>query len=58
MGNFLKAAYAALSHTYSYLSPDQWAVTKFTKSPYQEFTDFLKDGKSGSRGKKFVDDRE
>jgi len=45
-GNFIKAGYDALTKTYAYLSPDQWAPTKFTKSPYQEYTDFLKDNKS------------
>jgi hypothetical protein len=27
--------------TYSYLTPDLWKETVFTKSPYQEFTDHL-----------------
>ena len=27
--------------TYSYLTPDLWKETVFTKSPYQEFTDYL-----------------
>ena len=36
-----KATYAAISKTYSYLTPDLWKETVFTKSPYQEFTDFL-----------------
>merc|ERR1712021_72848 len=35
LGNFAKAK------TYSYLTPDLWKETVFTKSPYQEFTDFL-----------------
>merc|ERR1712002_74592 len=41
LGNFAKATYAAISKTYSYLTPDLWKETVFTKSPYQEFTDFL-----------------
>merc|ERR1712004_675249 len=39
--NFAKATYAAIAETYSYLTPDLWKETVFTKSPYQEFTDFL-----------------
>merc|ERR1712226_308343 len=41
LGNFAKATYAAIAKTYSYLTPDLWKDTVFTKSPYQEFTDFL-----------------
>lgn len=54
-GNFLKATFNALKQTYAYLTPEFWAPTEFKKSPYQEFTDFLRDGKSGSKGKKFVE---
>ena len=36
-----KATYAAISKTYSFLTPDLWKETVFQKSPYQEFTDFL-----------------
>jgi small subunit ribosomal protein S2e len=45
MGNFIKATYAALVKTYSYLTPDLWPQTAFQKAPYQEYTDFLKDHK-------------
>merc|ERR1712172_224882 len=41
LGNFAKATHAAIAKTYSYLTPDLWKETVFTKSPYQEFTDFL-----------------
>merc|ERR1711884_810420 len=41
LGNFAKATYAAIAKTYSYLTPDLWKETSFSKSPYQEFTDFL-----------------
>merc|ERR1711860_410052 len=41
LGNFAKATYSAISKTYAYLTPDLWKETMFTKSPYQEFTDFL-----------------
>lgn len=36
-----KATYAAIANTYAYLTPDLWKETVFTKSPYQEFTDYL-----------------
>ncbi|KAH0501693.1 40S ribosomal protein S2 [Microtus ochrogaster] len=41
LGNFAKATFDAISKTYSYLTPDPWKETLFTKSPYQEFTDRL-----------------
>jgi len=50
MGNFIKATFNACRLTYCYLNltPDMWKPTVFSKSPYQEFTDFLKE-KSGSK---------
>jgi len=41
LGNFAKATYAAIAKTYSYLTPDLWKPTVFTKSPFQEHTDHL-----------------
>uniref|UniRef100_A0A8C5XMW7 Small ribosomal subunit protein uS5 n=1 Tax=Microcebus murinus TaxID=30608 RepID=A0A8C5XMW7_MICMU len=41
LDNFPKATFDAISKTYSYLTPDLWKETVFTKSPYQEFTDHL-----------------
>uniref|UniRef100_A0AAG1W6H3 Small ribosomal subunit protein uS5 n=1 Tax=Oryctolagus cuniculus TaxID=9986 RepID=A0AAG1W6H3_RABIT len=41
LGNFAKATFDAISKTYSYLTPDLWKETVFTKSPYQEFTNHL-----------------
>jgi len=41
LGNFVKATLAAIADTYAFLTPDLWAVKALTKSPYQEFTDFL-----------------
>ncbi|XP_057635495.1 40S ribosomal protein S2-like [Chionomys nivalis] len=41
LGNFAKASFDAISKTYSYLTPDLWKETVFTKSPHQEFTDHL-----------------
>jgi len=45
MGNFIGATFEALKKTYTYLSPDLWTPTVFTKSPYQEHTDYLRDTK-------------
>lgn len=41
MGNFAKATFAALKALYGYLTPELWKETKFTKPPFQEFTDDL-----------------
>ncbi|KAB0405873.1 hypothetical protein E2I00_005772 [Balaenoptera physalus] len=41
LGNFAKATFDTISKTYSYLTPDLWKETVFTKSPYHEFTDHL-----------------
>jgi small subunit ribosomal protein S2e len=41
MGNFIKATYFALAKTYNYLTPDLWKETRFLKTPYQEFADYL-----------------
>jgi len=46
LGNFIRAGFEALSKTHGFLSPDQWNATKFKPTPYQEFTDFLRDSKS------------
>jgi small subunit ribosomal protein S2e len=46
-GNFAKATFDAISKTYSYLTPDLWKDTMFTKSPYHEFTDHI--GKTHTR---------
>lgn len=47
LGNFVKACMAALAKTYEYLTPAQWGPTNFTESPYQKFTDFLRDDADG-----------
>jgi len=49
LGNFIKAAYAALVETYNYLTPDLWEPTVFKKGPYQAHTDFFS-GKSKKKG--------
>jgi len=44
MGNFVKATFEAIKATYGYLTPDLWKATHYTKTPYQEYTDFLSSG--------------
>lgn len=39
LGNFAKATFDIISKTY--LTPNLWKETLFTKSPFQEFTDHL-----------------
>jgi len=41
MGNFVKATFAAIRMTYSYLTPDLWKETRLGKTPYQEHSEFL-----------------
>ncbi|KAL2923614.1 40S ribosomal protein S2-2 [Bienertia sinuspersici] len=41
LGNFVKATFDCLLKTYGFLTPDLWRETRFTKSPFQEHTDFL-----------------
>ena len=37
----VQATFYALQATYGWLSPELWTATRYTKSPMQEFTDFL-----------------
>lgn len=37
----VQALFDALKQTYGYLTPDLWKVRDFTKSPFQEWSDFL-----------------
>jgi len=41
MGNFVKATFFAIKETYAYLTPDLWKEGRLTKTPFQEFSDFL-----------------
>lgn len=41
LGNFAKATYAAIAKTYAYLTPDLWKEMPLSKTPYQEFADYL-----------------
>jgi small subunit ribosomal protein S2e len=42
LGNFVKAAFAALGHTYGYLTPDLWRETRFVPTPYHQYSELLK----------------
>ena len=37
----LQATFDCLLKTYGYLTPDFWRETRYTKSPFQEYTDLL-----------------
>jgi len=45
-----QATFYALRATYGYLSPELWTATRYTKSPMQEFTDFLAKPTIGDAG--------
>merc|ERR1719310_489423 len=49
-GNFARAAFDALTHSYGFLTPDLWKDTKFTKVPYQEHTEYLAKQHTVKRG--------
>lgn len=37
----LQATFDCLMKTYGFLTPDLWKETRFSRSPFQEYTDFL-----------------
>ena len=39
--NLSQATFDCLLKTYGFLTPEFWKETRFTSSPFQEFTDFL-----------------
>jgi len=41
MGNFIKATFAALQKTYSYLMPNLWGLNRFPAVPYAEHSHWL-----------------
>ncbi|XP_077225977.1 small ribosomal subunit protein uS5w-like [Tasmannia lanceolata] len=41
LGNFVTATFDCLLKTYGFLTPDFWRETRFTKFPFQEYTDLL-----------------
>ncbi|KAL0482723.1 ribosomal protein S2 [Acrasis kona] len=52
LGNFVKATFDAIQRTYGFLTPELWTPTVFVKSPYQEFSGFLEQSKTGSQKQK------
>ena len=38
---FLQATFDCLLKTYGFLTPEFWKETRFSKSPFQEYTDLL-----------------
>jgi len=59
LGNTIKATFAAIGETYSYLTPDLWRETTLGKTPYQEHANFLlatgKDKNHGTKRREFVE---
>lgn len=43
--NTLKATFSAVVQTYGFLTPNLWKETKLIRSPLEEYSDVLRDGK-------------
>jgi small subunit ribosomal protein S2e len=43
--NTLKATFVAVANTYGFLTPDLWRQTALTRSPLEEYSDILREGK-------------
>lgn len=43
--NTLKATFVAISHTYGFLTPNLWKDNKLVRSPLEEYSDVLREGK-------------
>jgi len=43
--NTLKATFSAVSSTYAFLTPNLWPETKLVRSPLEEYSDVLREGK-------------
>lgn len=43
--NTLKATFSAVSDTYGFLTPNLWKETKLIRSPLDEYSDVLREGK-------------
>ncbi|KAI6805128.1 40S ribosomal protein, partial [Hortaea werneckii] len=43
--NTLKATFAAITNTYGFLTPNLWTENKLTRSPLEEYSDVLREGK-------------
>jgi small subunit ribosomal protein S2e len=57
LGNFVKATFKAIAHTYGYLTPDLWDDYKLTRTPYQVHSDFLVAYGKGAKRRRQQDDR-
>jgi len=51
LGNFAKAVFAAITQTFTYLTPDLWKETVFQNTPYQEHSDWLLNTRNKNDGK-------
>ncbi len=51
-GNFVRAAFDACTKTAKFLTPELWKSTPLAKSPFQEFTEVLKDHNTDKPTKK------
>jgi small subunit ribosomal protein S2e len=49
LGNFVKAAFAAIANTTAYMTPDLWADNAVEKSPFQQFSEHLARAESSRR---------
>ena len=43
--NTLKATFTAITSTYAFLTPNLWKATKLIRSPLEEYSDVLREGK-------------
>jgi small subunit ribosomal protein S2e len=43
--NTLKATFIAITNTYGFLTPNLWKETKLIRSPLEEYSDVLREGK-------------
>lgn len=43
--NTLKATFVAITNTYGFLTPNLWKETKLIRSPLEEYSDVLREGK-------------
>jgi len=43
--NTLKATFVAITGTYGFLTPSLWTEHKLTRSPLEEYSDVLREGK-------------
>jgi len=52
LGNFVKATFAAISSTYSFLTPNLWKEYKLLPPPFQEHSAWLASSGKGGKGEK------